>query len=211
MLAIVGDLHGNVKSMQNIDDCISKEKDISAVIQVGDWGWYPNRFPMYERLKMNNKWYFIDGNHEHHWWLSRYVEVSEVLPNVHFIPRGTVLELDGKKIAFMGGAGSVDKAYNSNWSDGEDILDEEIALLDDVTSVDLLITHCPPQSTIQKYFDVNDLRLFGLPNTWMDINADKIETLWKRLGEPPLVCGHMHRRVIDGTVRILDIEEIYYI
>ena len=46
------------------------------------------------------------------------------------------------------------------------------------------------------------------PAAWRDPSAINIETLWDAVGNPPLVCGHMHRSLVDGNVRILDINEV---
>ena len=141
----------------------------------------------------------------------KYTEVTEVAPNLFYVPRGTVMDVGGIKIGFLGGAASVDKMYrlrqNMHWSEDELITDEDIAKFDDVKSVDMLITHCPPQSVIQEHFDPRMLMYFGLTPQWRDPSADKVEALWERLGKPPLVCGHMHKSVTDGNVRILDINE----
>lgn len=210
MIAFVGDIHGEVKTFRRIVDELAPYKDsIKAVIQVGDMGWYS-----FTRAKfMSQQWdipiYWIDGNHEDHKLLAGIEEVTQFDPNFFFVPRGTVLELDGRKIVFMGGAGSVDAAYNQYWSPGENIRDSEVAKLDHVTSCDIMVTHCPPQSTIQKYFDPRNLLWFGLPTTWRDPNADKIEALWTRLGKPYLICGHMHKSIADANVRILDIDEVF--
>ncbi len=211
MLAIVGDLHGNVPAIRDIDERISKNSEVTAVIQVGDWGWYSFTIERFKRLNLKLPWYWIDGNHEDHRLLSNFTEVTEIFPNQFFVPRGTVLELDGRKIAFMGGSGSVDKEFNADWSSGEDISKEDISRLDNVKDIDLFITHCPPQWFIQKHFNPMDLLMFGLSITWKDRNADIIESLSKKLNDPKLYCGHMHRSIEDGNVKLLDIEEIVYI
>jgi hypothetical protein len=45
----------------------------------------------------------------------------------------------------------------------------------------------------------------------VDVAARRVEEVWKRIGEPMLVCGHMHRSVIDGQCRILNINELVLI
>jgi hypothetical protein len=171
--------------------------------------------------------YAIDGNHEDFRLLKEATKfgeelacVTEVAPNRFYVPRGTVLELDGKRIAFMGGAASVDKAFRLkngwHWFEDENITPADVARLErnlnDDYRVDLLITHAPPQWLVQKHFDPNDLvRYFDLPNTWRDPNMDVVEALAEWLGDPPHYCGHMHRSVVSGNTRILNIDEAVFV
>jgi hypothetical protein len=125
------------------------------------------------------------------------------------------MNLDGRRIGFLGGASSVDKRYrisrNLDWFPEENITREDIEKFDNVDLIDILITHCPPRRIISRNFNPNDLLFFGLPNTWEDPNSILVEQLWDRLGNPKLYSGHMHRSVIDGNARILDINELIFV
>jgi Icc-related predicted phosphoesterase len=210
MLAFVGDVHGEIRTFRRIIDELVPYKDsIKAVIQVGDMGWYPFNRHNWMLQKWDIPIYWIDGNHEDHRMLKGIDRVTEFDPNFFFVPRGTVLELDGRRIVFMGGAGSVDAEFNHLWSPGERILDSDIAKLDNITVCDIMVTHCPPQSVIQEQFDPKNLAWFGLPETWRDPSADKIEALWQRLGRPYLICGHMHKSLFGSQWRILNIDEVF--
>jgi predicted phosphodiesterase len=208
-IAFIGDIHGDYYALQLILNEIAQRPEITAVIQVGDWGWYDYRVDKFKALTYPVPTYWVDGNHEDFTLLPQGEGPQEIAPNCYYMPRGSVLMIDGRKVAFMGGAGSVDAAYNHQWSELENILPQEIAKLNGVTGVDILVTHCPPQSTIQKHFDPHNLMWFGLPVTWKDPNADKIEALWKNLDYPQLICGHMHKQVTDYRVRILNINELF--
>lgn len=210
-VVLLGDIHGVTKVLEAVDRFASTDPKIVAGIQVGDLGWYEQTVPLFHSLNLKLPWYWIDGNHEDFSLFRKYEVVTEVAPNLFYVPRGTVMEVGGMKIGFLGGASSVDKQARLrlgwHWSADENITDEDIAKFDGVDSVDLLITHCPPQSIIQKHFDPMKLIYFGLSPLWRDPSADKVEALWERLGKPNLVCGHMHEPVTDGNVRILDINE----
>lgn len=217
MLAVVGDIHGEFWRLQDIVRKIEQNKQITAIIQVGDFGYYPDRLRMLRQCQFNIPVYWIDGNHEDFELFVHFTEITEVHDNCFYVPRGTVMELDGKTVGFMGGAGSIDKflraRYNAHWSPLENITDEQFARMNDVASVDVLITHTPPQSVIDKNFDQSPdaFAFFGAPPNWFDPNARLIESLWSRLNFPPMYCGHMHRRVSDRSCRILDICEVDYI
>lgn len=216
MIAFVGDIHGQFHSLAGILAQIEKYPEITAIIQVGDFGFYPKFREEIAELKPTVPLYAIDGNHEDFNLFDGLTEVTEMGPNVFFVPRGMVLEIDCRTIAFMGGAGSVDKEfrkqYGRHWDGRENITPDQIANFRknvEGKQIDIMVTHAPPQAVIQRNFDPNGLLFFGLPTTWKDVNADIIETLWTDVGQPQLICGHMHKHVVDGTVRILDINELY--
>ena len=224
MIGIVGDLHASVNEI-----CLAHNRAVNrgcvAVIQVGDFGFYPT---VLEKLKVGLlespftiPFYAIDGNHEDYRIVNTYATdvPTEVLPNLFYVPRGCVLDIDGRRIAFMGGAASVDKAWRLreaayhggvHWFPEEQIQDEEMARLDGVDSVDMLITHTPPHCTVVAHFPPHNLLYWGLPIDWTDPSAFKVQALWERLGKPMLYCGHFHKSVTDqmGKVRILNIGEM---
>jgi hypothetical protein len=211
-IAVVGDVHGNAYVLAHLVR-VAKEMGAVAVIQVGDIGWYPSTKRSFIIQTWELPTYCVDGNHEDHDDLAQWNEVSELAKNFFYVPRGTVMEIAGRKIGFLGGAASVDKAYRLkmglHWSEKELITAEDVAKFDGVDKVDMLVTHTPPQQTIDRHFDPNDLvRYFGLSILWRDPSAGYVDALWKRLGKPPLYCGHMHRSVTDESVRILNIEEL---
>lgn len=212
MLAFLGDIHGSTDQLIYAIDKI-KDSEVKALIQVGDFGYFPDRFKAFSIIHPEIPVYFIDGNHEHFPSLEKFTDVTEVFNNIFYVPRGTVLELDNRKLAFCGGAASVDKQIrlrqNMAWYPEEEITDEQLSRLDDVDEVDILVTHTPPNCIINYYFPQSGLVNWGLPVTWVDPSAVKIEKLWRRLRMPKLICGHFHRSILHDTIRILDINEIY--
>lgn len=218
MIGFVGDIHGEFGIFERTVN-EAQLKGANCIIQVGDFGFYYNLLNELMTFVWDLPIYVIDGNHEDHKLLDAALFENgndktpvELMKNLIFVPRGSYLTIDNKNIAFLGGAASVDKqirlrnGWHYSW--GENILPEEISRLDSVEKVDILVTHVPPQSTIQKHFNPNDLRWFGLPPTWRDPNADLVENLWNRLNNPQLICGHMHRHIDDGNVTILNIHEL---
>jgi predicted phosphodiesterase len=214
MLAFLGDIHGNVGPLVKALDLLKTKPEVTALIQVGDFGFYPNTIERFRFLKSHIPIYAIDGNHEHFPMLVNKTEITEMVPNVFYVPRGTVMELDGRKIGFIGGAASVDKDIRLRqrmaWYPEEVVTEADIKKFDGVDQLDILVTHTPPQSIILRNFDQNNLLWFGLPPTWIDPSAVLLEKLWLRLCSPKLYAGHMHKSVIDGNVRILDIGELCY-
>jgi hypothetical protein len=99
---------------------------------------------------------FIDGNHDDHDELyrlrtdpSRQREDGsiEVRPGIHYWPRGTVIDLGGRRVGFLGGAVSVDRHHRisgETWWANEQITAEDVEQLVVNTngkSLDVLLTH----------------------------------------------------------------------
>lgn len=231
MITLLGDIHGDIGVLKfAIDRAV--EKGSVALIQVGDFG-------LFFRDGINEGFhrvckaspipvYFIDGNHDdHRRWIS-HKKVEQVWDNVNlfYVPRGEVLEIGGRNIAFMGGAASIDKGLRLQmgwqWDEEENIRPYQIKrLLRNVKdkSIDLFITHCPPGSVIDRHFDPRNKLRFGVGLEWADPNQAIIEDLWERIGFPPIYSGHMHDSIVGydprvfvagepkGLYKILDINE----
>lgn len=149
---LVGDIHGD---FQVINALIRDEKP-DMIIQVGDFGYWPrlpdHGWPPYDPPLLNGgvPVHWCDGNHEDHYVLSEIAESGEVevLPNVYYQPRGSVLTLqDGRNVLFFGGAASGDK-----WSriEGRDWFQSEVPTLKDIDripddiKIDIVISHTAP-------------------------------------------------------------------
>ena len=220
MLVFVGDTHGHFKTLKHI---LREVDSLATVFHVGDFGYRIGAQEEWDAAQIDRSIYFIDGNHDQSPALIDLTEITEVWPNAFYIPRGTVMEKDGKRLAFMGGAGSVDKAWRHpgfDWFPEEQIRRYDVDKLiqnlatnpNDFTvlkPVDILVTHTPPNDCIQANFDPRDLvNYFNLPITWRDPSAYEIEAIAHRLGNPQIICGHMHRAVKWANVRILNINEV---
>lgn len=213
MLAFIGDVHGYFNALPHIVKNLPAD---ATVIQVGDFGIWPQTQHDWMRIgHLEKPIYFIDGNHEYFPWLQDIKEPT-TLPGWEgtvYIPRGSILTLEGKRIGFMGGGASVDKAFRQpghSWFSAEEIAQDEFERLYLAEGpFDYLVTHTPPNCTIAKHFDRKFLRNFGLPESWVDPSAILVEKIWEKHGRPQLICGHMHRRLYDENVRILDVNEIW--
>lgn len=211
MIVVIGDIHGEFWALDALLDRIPAN---AKVIQLGDFGIWPRKRPEWNGVRPV---YFIDGNHDHIPSLPiRASAPVEVWPNAFYVPRGVVLELDSKRILFCGGSKSLDRAWREKdsewhgWFEDEQLSDDDVerALTNANGGVDFMVTHTPPDSVIRRNFHPNGLRSFGHdPATWVDESARNVERLWNAVGQPPLYCGHMHRSVVDGNVRILNINE----
>ena len=121
----VGDTHGYVENFDQIERRALAAK-ASAIVQLGDFGifWPGNQRRLVQYFekrtrqgKRTSPWYFCDGNHDEHdvldqlWEESGRRDVVEVAPNCFHVRRGSVVEIEGVKHIFCGGARSTDRGF----------------------------------------------------------------------------------------------------
>ena len=222
MILILSDIHGDYKTLQRAIDN-ANEVGAAALIQIGDFGLFRG-FGMNNEEQFKNvvhtsncPVYFIDGNHDDCARWTTYTEVSQVYPELplYYVPRGTVMDIDNRTVAFMGGAASIDKNIRLqegwHWDENENISPFEVLRMMDNAKdkdIDMFITHCPPGSVVNEHFDPRAKLQFGVGLDWHDHNQDIIDNIWHALGTPMVYSGHMHRKVEGMTYRILDINEL---
>lgn len=214
MIAFVGDVHGQFEIFHMIpNDIVPKNVQ---VIQVGDFGVVPNLVSLWRRVKQFDKpIFFIDGNHEYFPLLTPYKKPSAIAEGLVYVPRGTVLNIDGIKIGFCGGGVSIDKRIRTpgfDWFPDEAITRRDVQKFYSVGKLDLLVTHAPPAYFIKDNPDIGDssiLQFYGYPRNFIDSNSMMVEDIWNMVGNPPLICGHMHKSKSDGRVRVLGVGEVF--
>ena len=218
MIVFVGDLHGSFSSLKWTLKEVPRD---ATIIQVGDFGFYPNMEHLWnavwEKMELDNPIMFIDGNHEYHPNLENIESPTEVWTGLTYIPRGTRLELDGRKIGFLGGAASPDAAFRE---EGVSIFKREIPLESEILpllseeadGMEILVVHTAPTEIINRYLGrltPNQRRFWRLSADWEDPTTDLVQRVWDHHDQKPyLVCGHFHQSLKVDNIRVLDIEEV---
>jgi Icc-related predicted phosphoesterase len=196
MIIIAGDIHGEFWALNNL---INKHSEITMIIQCGDFGWWPrctfDFIDKRENYKLKNHdvtIFWCDGNHEDFEDLNKYKTKTEVLPNIFYMPRGTVMELpDKRKILFIGGGLSIDKhlriprSENFGWFEEETITQRDIENLPD-ENIDIIISHTAPE-----YFTLNDWYKDG--RYPVDPSRKALDYVFDKYHPSLWFFGHMHK------------------
>lgn len=198
-IVITGDTHGDGEFERFK---WAEELGVDILIIAGDFGYVwsnplKNKVNLDILEKKNVITLFIDGNHENFAILNAFPTkqwngglVHELRPNVLHLMRGEVYQIDGKTIAVMGGAKSIDKAYRitgKSWWKQEmpnkeemDNLEHNLELVD--WTVDYFISHTP-STTILKEMN---------PRFKADKLTDFLDSIEEKLSYKHWYYGHMH-------------------
>lgn len=160
-IIVTGDVHGNFGQLNKV---INKKKP-DTVICLGDFGFWPTLFTP-DCVKPNDSIvYWIDGNHEHFDNLKKRTS-NEIIPGVVYVPRGTVMRVNGLRALFLGGADSIDKQWRTpghDWFPDELITAQDIAVsiesIEAAGGIDIVFSHtCPKEFSVldQRWDKVND-------------------------------------------------------
>jgi Icc-related predicted phosphoesterase len=212
---LVGDTHGNFRTIKQAIDLAKQIGDIARIIVLGDFGlWWRHEALQYiddinTYAKANNVQVFaIPGNHENHeWWQSivehgpatahgwAYVGTHVLLsPKVHDFVWG------GKQFVVAGGAVSIDRDYREEyrrqtgkriWSPDEQLTDKQIdellaTRLGHGVPVDYLLTHdCSNRTPFHTRLK---------PDIQSQIHRQRIDRVIDGIKPRMHFHGHMHTR-----------------
>lgn len=202
MIAFIGDVHGKFEELQALFRRHRVLMDADAVIQVGDFGLFPT--PQCAYVPPPRPIYWIDGNHEYFPEIMHLTEPTEVRPNAIYVPRGTILEIAGHRVAFLGGADSVDRHLRIpgvSWFPQESIRYADMIRFPPDASATILATHVPPLHVVRHM----------LGSCAPDPSARAVEAVWDGLGRPLCVSGHMHQRCTLGRCEVLGKMDVFWV
>jgi len=210
MIAIIGDVHRSFGIFEEIVDSLPRE--IDAIIQVGDLGLRASDLRGGQGgevvLQLPRLVYWVDGDWDDFGGLRlrELSEPTELLPNLVYVPPGTVMTLGGQRIGFIGGAESIATetrvAGRDWWPDLEGVTDSDIArLIAAATStraldLDLIVAHSPPPATTEH-----------MTGQVAHLSAFRLQRTANALAGVPWVTGHMHRSFHEQgppSVTVLD-------
>jgi hypothetical protein len=135
------------------------------------------------------------GNHEDFEDLKKYDDITEVLPNCFYMPRGSVMELpDKRRVLFIGGAYSIDRerryhrSENFGWFEEETISQKDLEELPD-EKIDIVISHTAP--LVFKSVDYH--KAFYNKKFPEDPSRKALDFIYEKYKPSLWFFGHMHR------------------
>lgn len=161
-MIIIGDLHGGYPGILYKVKKYGLEN--TSLIQVGDWGLgFQHRDDDIKALSQIDKFlrekenylYILRGNHDNRWFWD-YRDTFD-LQNVKLVQDYEVLEIENRKVFFIGGGISIDRLSRTTGKDfwpNEEILFDEALLKSACTQrVDIAISHIAPKEAWPYTFD----------------------------------------------------------
>ena len=162
----VGDSHGDAGWLKFVVLPTAVKMGIRTVIQVGDFGYWPNSRKFMQIVKTSRERFgidvwFIDGNHEHFTKLRHDVREAQVAagvpegnrdpveltPGLVYLPRGSRIMVAGRSVVCVGGAASIDRTdriEGKSWFPDERISEGDIDAVAAGGRADILVTHDAP-------------------------------------------------------------------
>lgn len=216
MLYVLGDIHGTFSKLKWMRQFLQPE---DIVIQVGDFGFYESVLEEFNTTFSKGyvcKIMAIGGNHEDYSLIDSWskTEPTEVAKNLFYVPRGYVMNHMGKRLGFIGGAESIDKAWRKegyDWFPQERITKADAELLYENAGkkqLDYLFSHTPTISAIHANFTRLVPENWMLPSDWKDESSILMDEIHNTLRPRNHYCGHMHASVRYGPLQILNIDEV---
>lgn len=205
---MLGDVHCNYDALY-----LNEQSGYKGVIQVGDMG--IGFKPLPEDIPSRSPVYFIRGNHDSPVILK---DKNLKLPqNIHYIPDGTIQDLCGNVVLFIGSAGSLDRSMRTrgvDWWEDEvlsyqecnEIIDKIAVFQKDGGVIDTVVSHdCPMFLQIQKHIRSMNM---NMDDEYMFYTRRFLSSVYDMLEPKPRqwYFGHYHesmRERYDDTEFVL--------
>ena len=204
-ILVCGDTHANEVNIELL--CIEAvAKNITLIIIVGDFGYFPNtdwgqKFlaelkRIYETYKVEI--HFIKGNHENHDALNELpIEdgVAKVIDGVYYHPNMIPFTIGDYSFVAVGGANSIDKAYRKryiDWWPNEMITMEDYYKSCSMIPCDIVLSHDAPVGVV-----LTDYLDWMVPSHETTQHRLLLQNIVNNLKPKLLIHGHWHARYKD--------------
>jgi len=234
-LVILGDIHANFEYIQNMITNYHKLKNTN-IIQLGDFGigfknkkYYDkilNEFS--DKLKENNNiMYVLRGNHDD----PEYFNGNYNFSNLKFIKDCSIIDINGYKTLFLGGAHSIDRVYRMDllrenkivWWSNENLCSCDIG---NIQHIDIIVSHTGPKLALEELKNDNLKKWFEYdPHLEQDLINEqlKLSRIFYQLKDKGLkhwFFGHFHgnlsinknvQNIENVKIKFCDINEFYFL
>lgn len=207
MIYITGDLHGSHDIAKLAENNFKEQNGLTRsdyLIICGDFGlrWCDSEDERFwlkwlDKRPWTTLW--IDGNHENFDMLKRYTvedwnggKIQRITDHILHLCRGSIFDIDGKRIFAFGGAESHDKEYRKPH---ESVWEEELPSYNEIEGahkaleqvagkVDIIITHSLPGRIQNELFSDGQYKLNRLTDFFDEVDEKVDFRLW--------FSGHYH-------------------
>ena len=217
-IALAGDVHGDFGLLEERLRRARDEQGVEAAVQVGDFGFYPDRLPDPAPFHFPVPVYAVCGNHEDHAFLTRAqadgLTARWAERNLVYQPRASVVQAGPLTIGFIGGALHMNQPQRRHGGNviTPDQVDRAAGLFAEARP-EIIVTHsCPAgigigmRSAPELAWGVAEhVLLAGYdPGPHHDCGEQQLARLWRHLPyRPRLWCfGHFHQHrdvSVEGT------------
>lgn len=163
---VLGDVHADISHIRFAQKK-AKENNCEYIIQVGDFGYFPQTDWGQAFLKECSALctagvpiFFIDGNHDDHWNLKQEGSITKIKDGIYHLQRGYSWMLGERKCLALGGAYSIDRNKRilgvSYWEE-ETIRYQDLEKASRAGDVYFLFSHdCPLEAPLEEYLPIYD-------------------------------------------------------
>ncbi len=223
-IGVAGDWHGNARwatrAIKRISSRLGRGEP-AIILHLGDFGIWPDGSGRAYLSRVDAalgdagaELWFIDGNHEDHYMLSRLSPGPDgrrrVTSRIWHLPRGHRWRWQGRAWLALGGGVSLDKAERTpgrDWWPEEEITAEQASAVTAAGNADVMVTHDCPAGIAHR---------FPAPPAWWshadlarnDAHRRRLQAVAKAVRPRWLMHGHLHyayQRRIDmgwGAVHV---------
>ena len=197
-ILLAGDTHENINAINRIVKKVAlKGVDIDAVIQVGDFGFWPEggEWKGFSKgvFKFRKPTYVIHGNHEDPACVEPFMgpNPQKTLPNFRLLAPGEIVKICGLNVMGVGGARCADrpKIYYP-WEPQDFVRAREGWEAAGKPYIDILVTHEAPRDTGM----LGSLEIcleYGL--NILDVGEQAVSDLWAAVRPAWQINGHHHK------------------
>jgi UDP-2,3-diacylglucosamine pyrophosphatase LpxH len=195
-LMLIGDTHHDLSFTLGVIE-IGRARGVDTFLQVGDFGYWPNRFPDFhvqvnDALLDGERFFFLDGNHDHH---------DDLVPGMTYgklqhLPRGFRWQWWNRTWMALGGGATLNRHYYTpghDWFATETLSAEEALYAMRPGGVDIIVSHDAPDRIPSLDQHLNPARYPVLDVAVSDAHRALVGDILDVTGADTLVHGHYHR------------------
>jgi UDP-2,3-diacylglucosamine pyrophosphatase LpxH len=204
-LMLIGDTHHDLDFTLAVIET-GRAKGVDTFLQVGDFGYWPNRYPDFhgnvdDALGYGERFFFLDGNHDHH---------GDLVPGMTYgklrhLPRGFRWQWWGRTWMALGGGATLNRHHYTpgyDWFPSETLSTAEALYAMRPGGVDIIVSHDAPNRIPSLDQHLNPARYPAADVAVSDAHRGLVGDILDATGAETLIHGHYHRGYQDRRIGI---------